>query len=90
MNSQPSSVSIRSMVFDGGGAPATTIAHPARARAPARRAPGAPGAAASSTAATTAGAPLRRVTPSASMRRRISSPSIFRMITWRTPMAVTA
>ena len=88
MNSQPSSVSTRSMVFDGGGAPATTIAHrpaPGTASPRWRRAD-----AASSTAATTAGAPLSSVTPSASTRRRISSPSIFRMMTWRAPMAVTA
>ena len=62
MNSQPSSASTRSIIFDGGGAPATTIAHapaPGTASPRARRA-----AAASSTAATTAGAPARNVTPS--------------------------
>ena len=58
MNSQPSSVSTRSMVRVGGGAPATTIRVVPR-----------PGigpshvAAASSTAATTAGAPHSSVTP---------------------------
>ena len=88
MNSQPSSVSIRSMVLDGGGAPAMTTRtrpRPGTAAPLPRRA-----AAASSTAAITAGAQLKRVTPSASTRRRISSPSILRMMTWRTPMAVTA
>jgi len=88
MNSQPSSASMRSIVFDGGGAPATTTRT--------RRAPGTfsprlrRAAAASSTAAITAGAQLKSVTPWASTRRRISSPSILRMITWRAPIAVTA
>jgi hypothetical protein len=88
MNSQPSSDSIRSMVFDGGGAPATTTRTrplPGTARPRLRRAP-----AASRTALITAGAQLNRVTPSASTRRRISSPSILRMMTWRAPIAVTA
>jgi hypothetical protein len=47
-------------------------------------------AAASSTALMTAGAQLNSVTPSACTRRRISSPSILRTITWRAPMPVTA
>ena len=89
MNSQPSSVSTRSMVFDGGGAPATTMrTRPAPGHRHAALAPRA--AAASSTAAITAGAQLKSVTPSASTRRRISSPSILRMMTWRTPIAVSA
>ena len=88
MNSQPSSVSIRSMVFDGGGAPAMTTRtcpRPGTVTPFCRRA-----VAASSTAAITAGAQLKSVTPSASTRFRISSPSILRMITWRTPIAVSA
>ncbi len=88
MNSQPSSVATRSMVFDGGGAPATTTRTrpwPGTARPRLRRA-----AAASSTALITAGAQLNRVTPSASTRRRISSPSILRITTCRAPIAVTA
>ena len=79
---------MRSMVFDGGGAPATTTRtrpRPGMAWPRWRRA-----APASSTAAMTAGAQLRIVTPSRSTRCRISSPSIFRTITWRAPMAVTA
>ena len=59
MNSQPSSVSTRSMVRVGGGAPATTM----RTRpAPGDRAVPA-SAAASRMAATTAGAPHISVTP---------------------------
>jgi hypothetical protein len=84
MNSQLGSVSTRS-VLDGGSALATCACAPAPRldhRWAARHR--------IDTAATTAGAPLKSVTPSASMRRRISSPSIFRMITWRAPMAVSA
>ena len=40
--------------------------------------------------ATTAGAPHRSVTPSASTRRRMSAPSTLRSTTWRTPIPVTA
>ncbi len=43
-------------------------------------------AAASSTAATTAGAPHSSVTPWRSTRRRISAPSTFRRTTCRAPM----
>ena len=60
MNSQPSSVSTRSIVFDGGGAPATTM------RTGVARHCGAGGGAcpaASRMAATTAGAPHSSVTP---------------------------
>ena len=73
---------MRSMVLDGGGAPATTM----------RVVPG-PGSgpsqsgAASSTALTTAGAAHSRVTPWRSIRRRISGPSTLRSATWVTPMA---
>ena len=75
------------MVREGGGAPATTIrvvpapgtSIPRSARADA----------ASKMAATTAGAPHKRVTPSEATRERISSPSILRWTTWRAPMAVT-
>ena len=59
MNSQPSSVSTRSMVRVGGGAPATTMRTRSRARDRARPR----SAAASRTMATTAGAPHSRVTP---------------------------
>jgi hypothetical protein len=85
MNSQPSSVSMRSIVFVGGGAPAQTMRTRSR-----------PGigpsqvAAASRTMLATAGAPHSTVTPCSSMRRRISAPSIFRMITWVAPMPVAA
>ena len=88
MNSQPSSVSTRSMVLDGGGAPATTmrtVPAPGIARPAARRS-----AAAVRIAATTAGAPHSSVTPCASIRLRISSPSILRTTTCGTPMPVTA
>jgi hypothetical protein len=58
MNSQPSSASMRSIVFEGGGAPATTT----RTRpAPGTLSPRARRAvAASSTAAMTAGAQLNK------------------------------
>ena len=88
MNSQPSSDSTRSIVFDGGGAPATTIrirSRPGTGSPRSRRA-----AAASRIAATTAGAPHSNVTPSRSMRRRISSPSTLRSTTCLTPIPVTA
>ena len=88
MNSQPSSSSTRSMVLDGGGAPATTI------RTWSRPGTGCPAArlaaAASRIAATTAGAPHISVTPCSSIRRRSSSPSILRTTTCGTPIAVTA
>ena len=85
MNSQPSSVSTRSMVRVGGGAPATTMrVRPAPGMGPSQV------AAASRMAATTAGAPHSSVTPSRSTRRRISAPSTLRSTTWRTPMPVTA
>src|SRR6266487_2539717 len=85
MNSQPSSVSTRSIVRVGGGAPATTIrVRPRPGISPCHC------AAASSTAFTTAGAPLSNVTPCASTRRRISAPSTLRMTMWRPPMPVTA
>src|SRR5437763_496826 len=88
MNSHPSSVSTRSMVFDGGGAPATTTRtrpRPGTATPVWRRA-----AAASSTAAMTAGAQVNRGTPSDSTRRRNSSPASVRRMTWRTPTPVVA
>ena len=47
-------------------------------------------AAASRIAATTAGAQHSSVTPSRSIRRRISGPSILRWMIWRTPIAVAA
>ncbi|CAB5016295.1 unannotated protein [freshwater metagenome] len=84
MNSQPSSVSIRSIVRVGGGAPATTTLTRSR-----------PGispsqvAAASSTMASTAGAPHINVTPWSRTRRRISAPSTLRSTMWRPPMPVT-
>jgi hypothetical protein len=85
MNSQPSSVSTRSMVRVGGGAPATTMrVRPAPGMGPSQV------AAASRTMLTTAGAPHMRVTPWASTRRRISAPSTLRSTTWGTPMAVVA
>ena len=88
MNSQPSSVSTRSIVLEGGGAPATTMRvapPPGMISSRSRRS-----VAAFRMAATTAGAPHISVTPWASTRRRISSPSIRRWITCGTPMAVTA
>ena len=78
MNSQPSSVSTRSIVREGGGAPATTIrVLPLPGTGPSHR------AAASRVAFTTAGAPHSRVTPWRSTRRRISAPS-----TWRSTMCL--
>ena len=73
MNSHPSSVSIRSIVRVGGGAPATTMrVRPAPGIGPSHF------AAASSIIATTAGAPHSSVTPCLSTRRRISAPSTLR------------
>ena len=66
----------------GGGAPATTI----RTRPRPGTSPSQWGAA-SSTAATTAGAAHMIVTPCRSTRRRISVPSTLRSTTWGTPMA---
>ena len=88
MNSHPISVSTRSMVLEGGGAPATTmrtVPRPGTSRPAAVRA-----SAALKMAATTAGAPQSRVTPWCSMRDRISSPSTLRSTTWPPPMPVTA
>ena len=88
MNSQPSSSSTRSIVLDGGGAPATTIlvlSRPGTGSPVARLAD-----AASRIAATTAGAPHISVTPCASIRRSSSSPSILRTTTCGMPIAVTA
>ena len=85
MNSQPSSVSTRSMVRVGGGAPATTMR--------VRPAPGAGPSideAASRMAAATAGAPHIKVTPWASTRRRISAPSTLRSTICLAPMATSA
>jgi hypothetical protein len=85
MSSQPSSVSTRSIVRVGGGAPATTMrVVPAPGMGPLQV------AAASRTMATTAGAPHSRVTPWRSTRRRISAPSTLRRTTWGTPMAAVA
>ena len=73
------------MVRVGGGAPATTIRTlPAPGTGPSHS------AAASSTVATTAGAPHSNVTPCRSIRRRISAPSTLRWMMWRPPIAVTA
>ena len=77
------------MTLDGGGAPATTMRTP-------RSPPGMDwpfsrlAVPASSTAATTAGAPHISVTPSFSMRLRISSPSTLRSTTCFTPKPVMA
>ena len=85
MNSQPSSVSQRSIVFVGGGAPATTIrTRPRPGIGPSQV------TAASRAAFNTAGAAQSTVTPCASMRRRISAPSILRRMMWRTPIPVVA
>ena len=76
---------MRSMVFVGGGAPATTMRTRSR-----------PGigpshvCAASRIAATTAGAPHNIVTPCASTRRKISAPSTLRSTTCLPPMPVIA
>ncbi len=85
MNSQPSSASTRATVLVGGGAPATMI----RVRPRPGISPSQSGAA-SSTAATTAGAAHITVTPYRSMRRRISAPSTLRRATWVTPQPVIA
>ena len=85
MNSHPSSVSIRSMVRVGGGAPATTIrVRPAPGIGPSHW------AAASRMAAATAGAPHMRVMPWVSTRRRISAPSTLRSTTCLAPMPTSA
>ena len=84
MNSHPSSVSTRSIVRVGGGAPATIMrVRPRPGTSPSQV------AAASRIAATTAGAPLSKVTPCSSMRRRISAPSTFRSTMCLPPMPVT-
>ena len=88
MNSHPSSASTRSIVLDGGGAPATTmrtVPRPGTSRPSLARVSAAP-----RIAATTAGAAHRSVTPWRSMRDRISSPSILRSTTCAPPMPVTA
>ena len=88
MNSHPSSDSTRSIVFDGGGAPATTmrtVPRPGTVRPSAARASAAP-----RMAATTAGAPHSSVTPCRSIRDRMSSPSTLRSTTCMPPMPVTA
>ena len=85
MNSQPSSVSTRSIVRVGGGAPATTMrVRPWPGTGPSHV------AAASRMAATTAGAPHSSVTPCSSTRRRISAPSTLRSTICFAPMAVSA
>ena len=85
MNSHPSSVSTRSMVWVGGGAPATTIrVRPLPGTGPSNC------WAASSTAFTTAGAPHSRVTPCSAMRRRMSAPSTLRSTTWVAPTPASA
>ena len=79
---------MRATTFEGGGAPATTmrtLPRPGTARPAARRFSAAP-----RIAATTAGAPHRRLTPSDSIRFRISSPSTRRRTMWRPAMPVTA
>ena len=81
MNSQPSSASTRATVFDGGGAPATMI----RVRSRPGIGPSQLGAA-SSTAATTAGAAHITVTPYFSTRCRISAPSTLRSTTCEAPI----
>ena len=84
-NSQPNSVSMRSIVFVGGGAPATTMrTRPCPGTGPSHE------AAASRTMFTTAGAPQSIVTPCSSMRRKISAPSTLRKMMCRPPMPVTA
>ena len=88
MNSHPSSDSTRSIVLDGGGAPATTmrtVPRPGTGRPSAARVSAAP-----RMAATTAGAPHSSVTPCRSMRDRISSPSTLRSTMCVPPMPVTA
>ena len=88
MNSHPSSDSTRSIVLDGGGAPATTmrtVPRPGTARPSAARVSAAP-----RMAATTAGAPHSSVTPCRSIRDRISSPSTLRSTMCVPPMPVTA
>ncbi len=76
---------MRWIVRLGGGAPAqTTRVVPRPGISPSQV------CAASSTAATTAGAAQRIVTPYAWMRRRISAPSILRITTCGTPSPVIA
>ncbi len=85
MNSQPSSVSTRSIVRVGGGAPATTMrVRPRPGISPDHS------CAASSTVLTTAGAPHSSVTPWCATRRRISGPSTLRSTTCCPPMPLTA
>ncbi len=76
---------MRAMVRLGGGAPAQTtrvVPRPGISPSQVR--------AASSTAATTAGAAHRMVTPYVWTRRRISAPSILRITTCGTPRPVIA
>ena len=85
MNSQPSSSCTRTTVFVGGGAPAMmmrTLSRPGISPSQS--------AAASRTAAATAGAAHITVTPCCSTRRRISAPSTLRSTTCGTPSPVIA
>ena len=85
MNSQPSSLSTRSIVRVGGGAPATTMrVVPAPGIGPSHP------PAQSRIDATTAGAAQASVTPCSSTRRKISAPSTLRSTIWGTPMPAVA